>query len=429
MAMGTIGKAESPVAKGVNGMEDSVRIQMMGHYLVYINEQRVENPVAKSRKGAALMAFLILHGGRQVPNQRLMRALWPGNSATNPENALKTLVSRLRTLLNQMAPGLGKCIVSDRGAYHWDPEAGVRVDVVEIMELLDRLGVERDEKALKAGYKRLLELYQGDLYQTGDLDEEAAYAEQLHSRYLTAVYNYIDLLNREEQYNEISAVCRTALEVDNFDDRLHIELMKAMVNLDRTSDALTQYKHATDITYRYLGAEPSDEMKAFYRQMNRSRRTLKFNLDAIRNELTASSNERGAFVCDYPMFKEIYNLQMRNLERLGTTMFLGIIMVGDADDSHSDSIRQGNIMAGLVEILRENLRKGDIITHFAPTIVALLLPTVNYESGNVVMERIRQLFYKQYPSSDIPFHYRLGILGSRAAQAAEAERQDEPENA
>ena len=47
----------------------------------------------------------------------------------------------------------------------------------------------------------------------------------------------------------------------------------------------------------------------------------------------------------------------------------------------------------------------------------------------MVMERIRQLFYKQYPSSDIPFHYRLGILGSRAAQAAEAERQDEPENA
>ena len=152
-------------------------------------------------------------------------------------------------------------------------------------------------------------------------------------------------------------------------------------------------------------------MREFYAQLNRSRRSLKFNLDAIRNELRQSANERGAFVCDYNMFKEIYNLEMRNLERLGTTMFLGVIMIGDADDSQVDYIRQDNIMAGLIEILRVNLRKGDIITHFAPTVVALLLPTVNYDTGSMVMERIRQLFYKRYPNSNIPFHHRLGMLG------------------
>ena len=235
------------------------------------------------------------------------------------------------------------------------------------------------------------------------------------------MYDYIDLLRREEAYNTISAVCRSALEVDSFDDRLHIELMKAMVSLNRTSDALGQYKHATNLTYRYLGTEPSEEMKAFYRQMNRSRKTLKFNLDAIRNELQESSMERGAFVCDYAMFKEIYNLQMRNLERLGTTMFLGIIMIGDAEASHVDYIRQDNIMSGLIDILRDNLRKGDIITHFAPTIVALLLPTVNYESGALVLERIRQLFYVRYPNSNIPFYHRLGMLGPKAREEDDIE--------
>ena len=138
-------------------------------------------------------------------------------------------------------------------------------------------------------------------------------------------------------------------------------------------------------------------------------------MDAIRNELRDSTAEHGAFVCDYNMFKEIYNLQMRNLERLGTTMFLGIIMIGDADDSHTNYIRQDNIMNGLIEILRENLRKGDIITHFAPTIVAVLLPTVNYETGSMVMERVRMLFYKRFPNSSIPFHHRLGMLGPDAS--------------
>jgi hypothetical protein len=233
-------------------------------------------------------------------------------------------------------------------------------------------------------YQRILDLYQGDLYQTGDLDGDSGFAQQLHTQYLSAVYGYIELLRKAEDFNEICAVCRVALEVDSFDDRLHIELMKAMVSLNRTSDALVQYKHATNLTYRYLGAPPSPEMMAFYQEMNRARQSLKYNLDAIRRELHNSSMERGAFVCDYEMFKAIYNLEMRNLERLGTTMFLGIIMVGDDDDGN-DSIRQDNIMNGLIEILRDNLRKGDIITHFSPSVIALLLPTVNYKTGSMVM--------------------------------------------
>ena len=395
-------------------MGDTVRITMMGNFLIYINEQRVENPVSKSRKGTALMEYLVLHRGRPVPNQQLLRALWPEHSVSNPENALKTLVSRMRTLLNQMSEGLGGCIVSDRGAYHWQSMSGMRIDALELMELFDAVAQQRDAELQRGMYRQIMELYQGDLYQTGDLDGDTGFAQQLHTQYLTAVYGYIDLLRKAEDYNEICSVCRVALEVDSFDDRLHIELMKAMISMNRTSDALVQYKHATNLTYRYLGSAPSPEMTAFYQEMNRARQTLESNLDAIRQELHNSSLERGAFVCDYEMFKAIYSLEMRNLERLGTTMFLGIIMVGESDELNMDSIRQDNIMNGLIEILRDNLRKGDIITHFSPSVVALLLPTVNYKTGSMVMERIRQLFYQRYPNSDIPFHSRLGLLGKDA---------------
>ena len=406
-------------------MGDVIRIQMMGSFLIYINEQRVENPVSKSRKGTALVEYLVLHRGHSVPNQQLLNALWPEHSVTNPENALKTLVSRMRTLLNQMSPGLGNCIVSDRGAYHWENLPGMKVDALELMDLFDALNVERDPEKQRTMYRRVLELYGGDLYQTGDLNGDTGFAQQLHMQYLTSVYGYIELLRKAEDFDDVISICRTALEVDSFDDRLHIELMKAMVSLNRTSDALVQYKHATNLTYRYLGTPPSPEMMAFYKEMNKARQSLKYNLDAIRRELHNSSLDRGAFVCDYEMFKAIYNLEMRNLERLGTTMFLGIIMIGD-DEGGMDSIRQDNIMNGLVEILRDNLRKGDIITHFSPSVIALLLPTVNYKTGTMVMERIRTLFYKRYPNSDIPFHSRLGMLGKDAfkVEADESARDD-----
>ena len=336
-------------------MSESIRITMMSSFHIYIDERRVENPVSKSRKGTALMEYLVLHRGKPVPNQQLLNELWPEHSVTNPENALKTLVSRMRLLLNNMVPGMGACIVSDRGSYHWQSMPGMTIDAVELMDLFDAIPGEQDPEKQRPMYRRVMELYTGDLYQTGDIEGESGFAQQLHAQFLSAVYGYIELLRKAEDYNEICAVCRSALEVDSFDDRLHIELMKAMISLNRTSDALVQYKHATNLTYRYLGSAPSPQMAAFYQEMNRARQTLKLNLDAIREELQNSSQERGAFVCDYEMFKAIYSLEMRNLERLGTTMFLGIIMIGDTDEVNFDSMRQDNIMNGLIEILRDNL--------------------------------------------------------------------------
>ena len=273
-------------------MDCQIRIQMMGNYLFFIDEQRVESPVNKTRKGSALMVFLILNRGKSVPNQRLLRELWPSNAVSNPENALKTLVSRVRTMLNQMRDGLGASIASDRGAYHWEMLEGVRIDALEVMDIFDALPRTRDDDARKALCQHLLSLYKGDLFQTGDLSEEAAYAEQMHRQYLNAVYQYLDLLRKQEAFSEICAVCRTALNIDGFDDRLHIELMRAMVSLNRVSGAMEQYRHATGMTYRYLGKETSTGMQAFYRQLNRSRESLKHNLDAIRDDLRKAVCER-----------------------------------------------------------------------------------------------------------------------------------------
>ena len=137
----------SLLSRGGCAMSDTVRIQMLGNFLIYIGEQRVENPVAKSRKGAALVSFLVLNEGRGLTKQQLLRALWDDHKLNNPDNALKTLVSRMRTILNAMSPELGGCIASERGSYRWQSMPGVRVDVLELMKLLADARVERDRAA------------------------------------------------------------------------------------------------------------------------------------------------------------------------------------------------------------------------------------------------------------------------------------------
>ena len=396
-------------------MADTIRIQMMDHFLIFIDEKKTDHLAAKSKKGAALVQYLILNEGEPVPNQKLLTSLWDEEKSTNPENALKTLVSRLRVLLNQIDPILGSCVVSDRGAYHWQCPECMTIDLYEIDAIFNRLAENNvpvpEQRRL---YNQLLEKYQGDLLQHSEQNEWAlAKATTLHNKYMAAVYAYIELLKSKAQYADIVSVCRRALDVDSFDDRLHMELMSALIKINRTGEALVQYKHVVQLNYRYLGVQPSEDLQEFYKQIVSAGKTLDFNLESIRNELRESGDRRGAFVCEYAVFKEIFNLQMRNLERLGATMFLAIIMVSPYNDKEIDNMRQNQIMDGLMEILKQNLRKGDTITRFAPTIFALLLPTVNYNTGGMVLERIKRVFYRSYPNSNIVFNYRVGPLSSQ----------------
>ena len=91
-------------------------------------------------------------------------------------------------------------------------------------------------------------------------------------------------------------------------------------------------------------------------------------------------------------------------------IFLAVIMLGSLDNGRATGRRQ-SCMAGLQEILKMNMRKGDIITRFSDNTFAMLLPMVNYTSGSMVMERIEHLYYQEYASLAVPFHARISPLG------------------
>ena len=394
-------------------LSDVIRIQMMDTFTVYVNERVAEHTFGRSRKGVALLQYLIMNMGRPVPRQRLLDTLWSDEQGVNPENALKTLISRMRVLLNNLSDGLGSCIASDSGGYRWQCLPGMRVDLYEIEEIFSSLEHLKGRKQKNAAfYTRLMELYTGDLLRNSNPSEWAlSKATSLHGRYLEAVGEYVEMLKAEKKFNEVVEVCRRALDVDPFDDHLHVQLMTGLMETNRTSEALKQYRHVVHMYHRYLGVEPSERLKEFYKHMVYAGRDIEFSLEALTAELSRVGGGEGAYVCEYSVFKEIFNLQMRNLGRLGTSVYLGIVRAEEISEGDLDTVRQDNIMTSLREILQENLRRGDTVTRFSPTVFAMLLPTVNYSTGHMVMERVKRLFYQRNPNSDIMFQYLLGPLG------------------
>lgn len=393
-------------------MGNKIQINMLGCFEVIVDNERIDQKLSKSKKGWTLIKYLLLHQEAPVPSYELYAVLWPNDESSNPESALKTLISRMRSFLDSCSPDLGNCIATSRGSYRWNTEIDCKIDLVEFNELCKKVvGAKKLTKEVKSYFDKILSIYYGDLM-PADAQESWAisHSVRLHNQYIKIVYSYLDFLKDEEEHDEIIRVCRAALEIDAFDERFHLELMDALVKTKRNNEALLQYRHATNLHFHYLGMQPPKGIQKFYHQLMQAGQELDMDIDRIRGELREYNEAKDAFVCDYDVFKEIYHLQMRNLERMGSTMFIALVMVSSVDGQPLDTLKLNEIMNRLLEVLRGNLRKGDTLTHYSAAQYAMLLPTVTYETGKMIMERIKSAFYRAYPNSSIMCSYRIGPI-------------------
>lgn len=391
---------------------DDIKIKVLGTFDILVNDHSVIKQINKTHKGSAFLRYLILHRGKAVPHSDLYDILWINDESTNPENALKTLVSRLRSTLNSCSEELGSCILAERGTYQWNSQFPITLDLADFERLCSALSNAHEyTPQVKEMYQTVLSLYKGDLFSKDSLDAWAiSVSVYLHNLYEGTVGRYLEILKSREEYDEVIVVCRTALEIDMFDEKIHISLMDALVRTRRNNEALMQYKHAKSIHLRYLGIQPPQGIQDFYMYIMQGGQVLDMDIDSIRNELREYDTANGAFVCEYAVFKEIYNLQLRSFERTKRTLFLALIMLKSVDGQLMDPLKLDDLMGDLLEILTSSLRKGDTITHYSASQYALLLPLQSDSEGQKVIERIKIAFYRKHRNSSVIIDFRLGLV-------------------
>lgn len=371
-----------------------VRISLLCKLEVQVNGQRVEGVFARSRNTCRLIAFLLLQKGESVPVNTLYRALWPENDIINPENALKTLVSRTRAMLAEVDPKLRHCIQARRGAYGWNMEMAGNVDVFEVESLCREIAACKEmDQAMQEKLDRLLCLYAGPLLPECVKEEwVSTYAQKLEECYRSAIYWALELLKKAEAQETLVKVCRMSLVRVPEDEKLHEELLQALVLMNRRNDAMNQYRKIA----KMQGCQPSERIQSIYREVARREQILEADLDSVRADLLQDEGEMsGAFVCEYPIFKRIYQLQLRSLERYNLTSFLAMIRVGALDKEDLDPMVLEETMQALLKQIKTSLRKGDTITRYSPSQYALLLQGVTQETAKIIMDRIKLIFFRE----------------------------------
>lgn len=397
--------------KSANGKE--LRISMLGQFELQVDDVIINDGINRSRKMWNLLAYIVSHRDKLISQQEFINALWGDESGQNPINALKTLLYRIRLLLTPLEKKYAaEFILSQRGSYSWNNAINCKVDVDEF-ETLCRRAADEKLDAIKriALYREAMDIYRGDFLPKLSMEFWVIpLSVHYHSLYLTAVKRFVDLLDRNGLYIEISQVCTNAIAIDPLDEDLHCMQIRALLRQGKNSAALSQYEKATDVLYRNLGIKPSDALRRLYVDIMRTNESLETDLGVIQDQLREAVAEPGAFVCEYGFFKEAYRLEIRRAARSGLAVFIGLFTVYTDTGEIPELPLLNPAMDQLLEAIKLSLRKGDVVSRYSGMQYVVMLPALTYEDGELVMNRIVNNFYKQIRRKPVKLHYRLQQL-------------------
>jgi len=392
---------------------ENISVQLFRSFSIIYKEQDVLRQIGKSPKSISVLKYLIINYDKPVPASDLIEYFWDEEGGANPENALKTLISRLRKALSEKFPELRACIVSEQGTYQWKPNMHCAIDVFEFERRCLRLmGETQDGERTEEKFFEALNMYRGNIDAPFTTDEwlrgRALYFQEI---YLKTVYLFVSFLKERGDYDTVIKICRVALNIEAFDENLNLEMMNALKETKQNNAALVHYRHSTDMYYKYLGIDPSEKMLDFYKQLIKADLSVKDNLAVIRDRLVQDKPEGTAFVCDYSIFKDIYHLQIRNVERWNVQMFLVLVMVEHIDqDIEFNPFVLDRIMRDLLNILVASLRKGDVVTRYSPSQYAVLLQMTAQNDGEIVIDRVKKAFYENEVEAYAKLIFQVGPI-------------------
>lgn len=372
-----------------------IRLQLLGSFQVKADGQELTNILERSPKGMQLMQYLILHPEQRESTEVLMQILRPESSSAPSVNSLKTLVSRLRALLDQVSPSLGACLKTVRGGYQWETQPGVSVDVEEYNRLISQLHGRLDmstDKQFK--FHRMLAIYHGRLLSN---QEHPAWLQEhtnnMHQFYLEVILEELRLLESAGHTADVITVCREALDADPLNNAINVRMMDALMNAGREGDVIQHYERVQEV--RSIQSTESEVMDKYFSRLLQAERNLADDLDQLCYEVQSMEIRPGATLCDRTVFAEAFQLLQRSLMRTPGVITIAVVMVGGLKDS---PLLLNRAIMELQQVMIHTLRSGDILTRLSATQIAMLLPLATESDFIGIAERIKRNFYLRHPA-------------------------------
>ena len=390
-----------------------IKMQLFGSFLLTSDTAVLGEEKIHSNKLTRLLAYLLIHRDSMLTHRQLIEVFWEDNTR-NPEGALKNLMYRIRNELKVL--GEEKFICTLPGAYRWNPEIEVETDYERLEKLAMELRLTEDIRKKERVCREIISCYRGNVsVKIADESWILPKVTWYQSVYMDAVKKLCIILEKEEKWNEIEMLCNQALNEDSLDEDIHCYLIRSLHGQRKYDLALAQYEKANRLFYENMGIRDPEKLKGVFQKMMSETGEGITDIGSLLDEAKEQGDPEGVFFCDYQIFRQIYRMEMRRIDRLGIAEYIILLTLR----RNSRIWRGSTVDHGLIEgmdilenAICESLRIGDVAARYSPTQVIVLLPACTYESGVKVAERIRNNFKNNIGNRRLELIYELAELSA-----------------
>lgn len=380
-----------------SGKSTKIGIQMFGEFSITINGKTLTNLKGHTKRVWMLIQYLIAQRSVPVPLDRLLREIWDGRDCGDPENALKNLVYRARSILRDLSGDQSQFIIFLNGTYVWNNQYECNVDSERFLDYAEKACLEkaRDEKRIR-WYQKAIGLYQDGFlpksaYSTWVILQSTRYM----GLYLRCVVGLCGLLAQKNRFEEMIPVCEEALRLFPYEEPVHILLLQAYSNTGCEGKAFDHYDRAVKLFYQEFGVNLGGLFKPYVSRVSDSSRP-QTDLESIQSDLQEKTKAKGAFYCDYDMFKYLYRSQVRLMPRSGLSIFLILFTMSGKDGCVPNPEELRTASEKLKNAILTGMRRGDTVASCSATQYIALLQTVTSETAQGVVQRVMRKFRFDY---------------------------------
>lgn len=384
--------------------DSSLRITTLGAFSVIKSGKVLSQSVSRSSQVWRLFKYLLTNRDNPVTTDKLIELLWPEDDCENPLKALYSLMYRLRTLLKDGDEDAPEYILFFNNAYLWNKDATCFIDTVEFSSLFSQASnCQLSAPERIALYEQALVLYNGDYLSGSNHETWVLPWVNFYKRQFTQVVNNLCVLyNEKREYKKVVEFCQKAIDYDPYEESIHENLILALINLGQVPQAIAHYDYVSNMLYQELGVRPSQGLQELYKQLHTSSEDVQYDMASIKFNLgEVQTSQNGAFLCSLDVFRQIYQLETRVIERSGQSVFLGVTAVMTRDRKLPDSKTLTQTLSQLKQVALDSLRRGDVISQYSKSQLIMLLPGASYENCQKVIQRLEKRYYHTYMNEPI----------------------------
>lgn len=391
-----------------------VYVNMLGEFSITINDKKVDDSSDQSKKPWNLLEYLIAFRCREISPQELIELIWGDEDSSNPSGALKTLMFRSRKLLAPLEVSAHSLILQQRGTYAWNKDYTTIVDIDLFEEACDEALFDSTPADLQLSLcLKAIDLYKGDFLPKSSWESWVIpISAYYHTLFIRMIHKTIELLLSANEYQQIIEVCQNAINIEAFDEDLHYYLIYSLFKVGDQHTALEHYNHTITMFYDEFAITPSNRLKDLYKIIQDTNHGIVTDLSLVQNFLHDEGDKHGAFCCEYTVFKDIYQIECRAIERTGDSIYLCLFTISESSGILPKPTILAKSMSELGNVICHSLRKGDVYTRYSVSQYMILLPSATYENCEKVLKRIARNFRKNYPRKDIVVSYSFQALMS-----------------